>query len=1274
MIKKSSVVLICFVFIVNIFSVFANEAIPADNNIICSYNGSEVVTLVSPSAGLSLDCNVLNVPQRTAQDAAFYLNGTTIISLEQLWHGKSYLNLPLGKTVGANPEYKYVTVEFDFMLETDGTGVTFRMKQENASTATHLKFTAGTDVDKNTWNKAAITYCVDGSENTYSVYLNDKLYTDGNTGYGACGISTTISGIVPIAPINTAYGLYLDNIKAYIGEARISDYDEYISLSDSGYSIDIKRGIIKNVPDTDTVSDLADAVVLPSDEYRKMIVDSDGNEISSQSRITEDAKLVIVNPDGIYKYYTLKTYDASVQNDTDSLNENVVTNTVSSDTWKVYGVGSPISYEYDSVLEKNVIKCSGRESYMSGIQQYVYYDKFLQNTGSEPGDTSLYRLSYSMKSETAQQFGVIMKWYIVNSSGEILSVQTICDDNIDVLTAGEWYSNSMDLLITVPEAMVNGDYSKSSLRIYINGCRPLLDKGDFLLNDFSVCKWNVGKNQKLTINEEKTIGTISENAFGFAYESGNDWHYDKFGGTVTQGVGYKDTYLDYASDNGFKMVRIGGYTSNYELWKRSLGEIKERTAYCRPKASTTSLEYSESTVEYIGMTERVQLAKAYNPDSKIIMCMNIWSAEPNSDNMADETGNVPFTDTIYPVKVFRNLNEYNGAPYDETIDTQILDNAINNALDLIRFWNCEVDDPRAIGSDGTNWAQRRVECGFSEPVKIHCWELGNELYLRHLSADAYITLSKHFIDAVKEVFPEEKLAVHTAYISYYPNWMFKIIEELGNDVDYITTHNYYTYNEAGTTALYMKKVSDAIAATGNDDLKLLITEGGLNTFPASYTGPSNHSIGMSLTFADYFNNLAVVDGLEGFQYYGNTSQIVYNSGRNVIVGWSALNSTATEIYDDDLKRNVFKSTSRTSYTGGMQHRIPIDTFEEELGMNPGDSAIFDFSVKYKLVGDEAYDDQVDIKIHWVIDQVHQGDAAYRATLSKDEVNSWQTLNIENLTIKIPSRIAQAQNAYLRIAINGSKAGAAQYFDVCVADIKLMVDGTSDNVAVDTMQKVTDVYDEYHDTALAELMKQYRDKCAGDIIETASSSAAVGKYVSSLVVKTDNGIRMFLSNLSEENDYVMNLISDKSYRITEKFMQYADSAYAERSVGIDDIISSKEYFSNSEIIENITIPACSVMILDLEEVSTPSETGFTQSVLLGENNVRITGTNSDGKCNIIAAFFDKNDNLLDNEIVTVTSEKINIEFKTDISYDKLKLFKWKTDSITPLSSSETYILN
>ncbi len=63
-----------------------------------------------------------------------------------------------------------------------------------------------------------------------------------------------------------------------------------------------------------------------------------------------------------------------------------------------------------------------------------------------------------------------------------------------------------------------------------------------------------------------------------------------------------------------------------------------------------------------------------------------------------------------------------------TFALNIVNDTIENHADLVRFLTLMPDDPNAVGSDGINWAQKRVDSGIPNPVKIKLFELGNEVH------------------------------------------------------------------------------------------------------------------------------------------------------------------------------------------------------------------------------------------------------------------------------------------------------------------------------------------------------------------------------------------------------------------------------------------------------------------------------------------------------------------------------------------------------------------
>jgi hypothetical protein len=148
---------------------------------------------------------------------------------------------------------------------------------------------------------------------------------------------------------------------------------------------------------------------------------------------------------------------------------------------------------------------------------------------------------------------------------------------------------------------------------------------------------------------------------------------------------------------------------------------------------------------------------------------------------------------------------------DFTFTINICNDTIENHADLVRFLTLMPEDENAIGSDGVNWAQRRIDLGIPEPVRIKAFELGNEVYHRYCDLEInptpteerviegvnnYIVDCKNAINAMVEVNPNIAFAV--ADFSYSKAnaitasaWNSRLVESLGEECDYIVHHEYF---------------------------------------------------------------------------------------------------------------------------------------------------------------------------------------------------------------------------------------------------------------------------------------------------------------------------------------------------------------------------------------------------------------------------------------------------------------------------------------------------
>ena len=148
---------------------------------------------------------------------------------------------------------------------------------------------------------------------------------------------------------------------------------------------------------------------------------------------------------------------------------------------------------------------------------------------------------------------------------------------------------------------------------------------------------------------------------------------------------------------------------------------------------------------------------------------------------------------------------------DFTFAVNVIYDSVENNADLVRFLTLMPDHPNAVGADGINWAQRRIDLGIPEPVNIKLFELGNEVYNIYCPisddhtvtaqeaeecADKYIADCKENINAMKAVNPDIVFAM-CGYSSGNGGkaaslaWNKRILEMLNDDCDYIVDHKYY---------------------------------------------------------------------------------------------------------------------------------------------------------------------------------------------------------------------------------------------------------------------------------------------------------------------------------------------------------------------------------------------------------------------------------------------------------------------------------------------------
>lgn len=930
--------------------------------------------------------------------------------------------------------------------------------------------------------------------------------------------------------------------------------------------------------------------------------------------------------------------------------QQLINNEVSTNGWQKYGGLSSINAAYDNSLDCNVITTSGRSQYFHGITHTIPYETLSKKTGDFIGDTSVYHLSYKIKlnkdTDTCEGLNVIMKWIAdgkdVNEND--YNTVSIYRYSLESLTRNDWKEVNTNIVLHIPEQIRNAN--EAYLKIIIIGEKGQTECSDFSITDFSMYKWSICKTINLTVDDTKKINTINNSVLGYSIE-GCYWISDSDQNVVYDKTNkFRPAFLDVVSSYNFKKIRIGGYSSNYEFWKANLGDISNRIPTYEPAPKSywknpDVEEYWRENVEYIGTFERLNLAETFGLDNEIIMCANIWSALPTTIDYTQE-----YTKPVYPNLV---INSATGE-----IDYNVLKQVCKDLKDLIRFTTLSPDDEKATDTFGTNWAQKRVDLGHTNPYNIDVWELGNELYLRGISGHTYVDMCNYIIADIKKEFPGIKFAVHVK--ENYGDWLEYVIHSLADKVDYISTHNYYSYYSEKNSVIALESIEDAIKSSSNPNLKYLVTEGGLSNHHNTYIGPSCTSVAMCSSFADYMNRVSKLEGLDSFQYFGSAKQLCYDTSFG---GWNGYGQTV--VITDNITGDGIDISGRKSWVDGITQNIPIAEFIKG-GHLPGTTKTYNISYDIKFSGNP--DEQIELKFEWYNNDVFES-TAYSQVFGGYTENEWINVQISK-EITVPE-IYNMDSAYLRIYISSAKnIRSTQYADFSIKDLTFAASG-SDSLT-ENHKKDSDLFgSSYENTAFGNLVKKYIEELNGDIIYTENDNKSTDGLVSELAVKSDNGVCLFVSNLSETDDYSIKLKSDKRYLIKNKFIVSADSLYSEKNAYYNDIYEVNE--NTNELFDSIVIPKHSAAVIKLVEA------GITDSVTFGSDSVNLVGTNTDNESSLIIAFYNSENTLVHCEIKELKDvTDFNYSVKLPEDYSKMILCKWNLDNFTPLAVNETYINN
>ena len=266
------------------------------------------------------------------------------------------------------------------------------------------------------------------------------------------------------------------------------------------------------------------------------------------------------------------------------------------------------------------------------------------------------------------------------------------------------------------------------------------------------------------------------------------------------------------------LARMAGGSANSMYWKKAIGDNRDDLQFWH--YAPGPLRYGP--VEWIKSTQQMM-----DGNIKYIWTVNIPRVD-DSGNMIGET--------------------------------------LEDIKDLVRFMTLNPSDDNAVGSDGINWAQKRVELGIEMPVDIFAWELGNELDLEDnggYTVKEYMNMCKSVIDAIRSVNPDEPIAVHavTKRTQTWALWHRALLEGMGEDIDYISTHIYYDPDKVSSGETVVNVTSQDIKdITGSDRIKVIVTEHASSRETADSGGNTYefckpHTMRGVIASAEFFNRM-----------------------------------------------------------------------------------------------------------------------------------------------------------------------------------------------------------------------------------------------------------------------------------------------------------------------------------------------------------------------------------------------------------------------------------
>ena len=280
----------------------------------------------------------------------------------------------------------------------------------------------------------------------------------------------------------------------------------------------------------------------------------------------------------------------------------------------------------------------------------------------------------------------------------------------------------------------------------------------------------------ITVDKKRIIGPLEKKLFGF-----NTDRYALETTLLLPGTQQIDPEASHLLHGiPLPLVRSGGSEAMQFRWKRAIGPNAERQPQkLWPWATSEKLA--------LGAVEMEQWLRSIDPKTETAWVLNLFQDTPEDH------------------------------------------------ADLAEFLTGTPGKPRG----SIDWAQKRVALGLKEPVKVAIWELGNEVdwdSTHKLTIEQYIDACRKTIQAIRQVDPKAKFAVHALTAPWSPNhqefsgsswsgWHRNLLRKLGPEIDYISFHPYYDGNPLCVIERYLDRIRDDIQDITKDNrIRVYISE------------------------------------------------------------------------------------------------------------------------------------------------------------------------------------------------------------------------------------------------------------------------------------------------------------------------------------------------------------------------------------------------------------------------------------------------------------------